>query len=163
MNISYTLCFIRKKTLQSDQILMLYRNKNPNKDKWNGVGGKIEKGESPYESCLREIGEETGLIIRNLKEREVVTWNNEGGLYVFTAEYDEGLFINCDEGELDWKEYQWVKQSNDVVSNIPYFLDEIFSELNPMEHSFQYDDKGEITSYHRKSINHQLGVEKCLI
>lgn len=42
MDINYTLCFIRKNTAFQDEILMLYRNKNPNKNKWNGVGEKFE-------------------------------------------------------------------------------------------------------------------------
>lgn len=48
----YTLCFC----LCSDQVLMLYRKKAPNKNFWNGLGGKIEVGETPLtkmKNCKR--------------------------------------------------------------------------------------------------------------
>ena len=34
-----------------------------NKDKWIGVGGHFEKGESPEECLLREVWEETGYTL----------------------------------------------------------------------------------------------------
>lgn len=40
---------------------MLLRAKEPNKGKWNGVGGKIENGETPDESCKREVFEGIGV------------------------------------------------------------------------------------------------------
>ncbi len=44
--ILFTLCFC----LAGDKVLMLQRAKEPNLGKWNGVGGKIEPGETPRES-----------------------------------------------------------------------------------------------------------------
>ena len=55
----YTLCLIRK----NDQWLLLNRQKQPAMGMWNGVGGKIEAGESPAESVTRETFEETGLTV----------------------------------------------------------------------------------------------------
>lgn len=152
MNIKYTICFIRKKTPCTDEILMLYRYKEPNIYKWNGVGGKLEKGETPLESCLREVDEETGLKIKNMNYRGFVSWNNEGGMYVFSAEYDEGEIIDCDEGVLNWKDIEWVKSSEEVVSNISYFLDAVFSKDQPVEHAFTYNQVGDIIEYEKKVI-----------
>ena len=56
-----TLCYIEK----DEKYLMLHRVKKKNdlnKDKWIGVGGKFEPGETPEECLLREVMEETGLI-----------------------------------------------------------------------------------------------------
>ena len=53
-----TLCYIT----QGDQVLMLHRVKKEhdlNHDKWIGIGGKCEEGESPEECLLREAWEET--------------------------------------------------------------------------------------------------------
>lgn len=79
---TFTLCFIRNQ----DKFLMLHRNKHPNKGKWNGVGGKIEQGETPSQACLREVKEETGILLTSVTFRGIVYWNNEGGMYVYLAE-----------------------------------------------------------------------------
>ena len=63
-----TLCYIEK----DNQYLMLHRtkkNNNPNKEKWIGVGGKIEAGETPDECLLREVREETGLLLTKYQYR----------------------------------------------------------------------------------------------
>ena len=55
-----TLCYIEN----DEHYLMLHRIKkinDENHDKWIGVGGKFEEGESPEECLLREVFEETGL------------------------------------------------------------------------------------------------------
>ena len=55
-----TLCYIEK----DGAYLMIHRIKKKNdmnKDKWIGVGGKFENGETPFDCARREIKEETGL------------------------------------------------------------------------------------------------------
>ena len=59
-----TLCYIEN---DRDEYLMLHRVKKKNdvnQDKWIGVGGKFEDGESPDECLKREVLEETGLHVR---------------------------------------------------------------------------------------------------
>ena len=58
-----TLCYIKK----NNKTLMLHRVKKENdmhKNKWNGLGGKLIPGESPEECVIREIKEESGLILK---------------------------------------------------------------------------------------------------
>ena len=60
-----TLCYIERNIDGKGQYLMLHRVKKENDcnhDKWIGVGGKFQEGESPEECLLREVREESGLV-----------------------------------------------------------------------------------------------------
>ena len=102
-----TLCYIEK----GNKYLMLHRiskKKDGNKDKWIGVGGHFEKGESPEECLLREVKEETGLELTSYQFRGIVTfisdeWPDEY-MCLYTADKYTGDIGNCDEGELVWVE-----------------------------------------------------------
>ena len=100
-----TLCYIEK----DDAYLMLHRVKkvnDENHDKWIGVGGKFEVGESPEDCLLREVKEETGLTLTDYRYRGLVTFvSDEWGteyMHLFTATGFEGEIQSCDEGELVW-------------------------------------------------------------
>ena len=100
-----TLCYIEK----DDAYLMLHRVKkvnDENHDKWIGVGGKFEVGESPEDCLLREVKEETGLTLTDYRYRGLVTFvSDEWGteyMHLFTAAGFEGEMKICDEGELVW-------------------------------------------------------------
>ena len=89
--------------------LMLHRTKKENDcnhDKWIGIGGKFERGESPEECMLREAKEETGLTLTSYRYRGIVTfvsdrWEPEY-MHLFTADDFTGTLRACDEGELAW-------------------------------------------------------------
>ena len=100
-----TLCYIEKDGCW----LVLHRTKkehDENGDKWIGVGGKFEDGESPEECALREVKEETGLTMTEYRFRGIVTFvSDEWGteyMHLFTCTAFEGELIDCDEGELVW-------------------------------------------------------------
>lgn len=68
-----TLCYIER----GDEYLLLHRIKKKNDvnhDKWIGVGGHFESGESPEECLLREVYEETGLTLREWRFCGIVTF-----------------------------------------------------------------------------------------
>ncbi len=103
-----TLCYIEK----NHQYLMLHRVKKQNdcnKDKWIGIGGKFEDGESPEECMIREVREETSLEIKSWKYRGIVTfvsdeWETEY-MHLFTSDDFEGTPLkseDCSEGNLEW-------------------------------------------------------------
>ena len=104
-----SLCYIER----DGCYLMLHRTKkvnDENHDKWIGVGGKFEEGESPEECMLREVQEETGLTLTAWRYRGIVTFVSDewGGEYMhlFTADGYAGQIRSCDEGELEWIEKQ---------------------------------------------------------
>lgn len=98
------LCYIKR----DDSYLMLFRNKKKNdmnEGKWMGVGGHIEKGETPEQAAIREIKEETGLIVESLNYVGVVKFINDDYdelMHLFTVDSFKGELIECNEGELKW-------------------------------------------------------------
>ena len=101
-----TLCYIE----QDDSYLMLHRIKKKNDEnanKWVGIGGKFEAGETPEECAMREISEETGLLPQKLFYRGIVTFVSDlfgtEYMHLFTAKDCIGkMNESCDEGILEW-------------------------------------------------------------
>lgn len=110
-----TLCYIEK----DGKYLMLHRTKKENdinKDKWLAIGGKFEDKESPEECVLREVKEETGLILNSCKLRCIVTFVSNvyetEYMYVFTSDDFMGEIIECNEGDLEWIDKEEVLKLN---------------------------------------------------
>ena len=110
-----TLCYIENE----NQYLMLHRirKKNDvNHDKWIGVGGKFEHGESPEECLLREVKEETGYTLTSWKYRGIITFVYGEDIVeymsLYTADQYEGTQIDCDEGVLEWVDKDKISELN---------------------------------------------------
>jgi 8-oxo-dGTP diphosphatase len=101
-----TLCYLR----QNGKTLMVHRIKKPNdihEGKWNGLGGKLEPGETPEECAQREIFEESGLRVKTLVLKGLLTFpmfarNEDWYAFVFVATEFEGSLIESPEGNLQW-------------------------------------------------------------
>jgi len=140
IDLIFTLAFLTNK----DQILMLKRNNPPNKGKWNGVGGRIEVGETPLESVLREVQEETGLFLKKMVFGGIMTWEGfeikPGGLYIFSAAVEDRNVVENGEGILSWQSKAFAFNHPDVVDNIHYFLPPVLAGSNPLHYHFVYDN-----------------------
>jgi 8-oxo-dGTP diphosphatase len=101
-----TLCYLRK----NSHTLMIHRIKKENDmhaGKWNGLGGKLEPGETPEECAIREIWEESGLTVKSLYLKGMITFpgfSNDEDWYtfLFVANDFEGQLIDSPEGSLQW-------------------------------------------------------------
>lgn len=121
-----TLCYVEK----DNCYLMMHRvsKKNDvNKDKWIGIGGHFEEGESPEECLLREAYEETGLTLTSYRFRGLVTFTQEGYgteyMCLYTADGFQGTLKECDEGILEWV------SKNDICKLNLWAGDKIFLKL----------------------------------
>jgi 8-oxo-dGTP diphosphatase len=91
-----------------DEVLVMRRNKEPNFGLWIAPGGKVEMGESPHETARRELLEETGLRIDDLRLRGFCTevsplaeWN--WMLFIYTTRTFSGVLQpDVREGEFVW-------------------------------------------------------------
>ena len=127
-----TLCYIEK-----DGKYLMHRVKRENdinKDKWIGVGGHFEADESPEECLLREVEEETGLILTAWKLRGIITFICDRQpteyMFLYTADAFTGTLTECSEGNLEW-----VDKSK--VYDLPVWEgDKIFFRLLEEDHPF---------------------------
>ncbi len=94
---------------RGEKYLMLHRvskKNDPNRDKWIGVGGKFEAGETPEDCAQREMLEETGLKPLKLDKRGVVYFFSDlyedEEMHLFTCPAFSGTLHECDEGVLEW-------------------------------------------------------------
>lgn len=130
---------------QNDKVLMIYRNKKKidiNKGKWIGVGGHIEKGETPDQAMDREFFEETEAHLGEFRKVSVITFlfkDDVEIMHVYVAnEYTGAINYYCNEGMLDWV-------SINDLNNIPmwegdkYFLNPIMNKEPYFEMILEYD------------------------
>ena len=110
-----SLCYLER----DGKYLVLHRTKkenDENQDKWIGVGGKFEPGETPDQCALREVKEETGLTMTDFALRGLIVfvsdvWGTEY-MYLYTATKWRGRLIDCDEGELVWLDKKALFEKN---------------------------------------------------
>ena len=101
-----TLCYVK----QNDHTLMIHRIKKANdihQRKWNGLGGKLEPGESPEQCVFREVVEEAGLRILQPRYHGLLLFAgfkaDDWYVWVFSADHFTGQLLgNSDEGHLMW-------------------------------------------------------------
>ncbi len=129
-----TLCYIEN----DGAYLMMHRTKktnDENHDKWIGIGGKFEPGETPYDCARREIYEETGLKVDTLFYRGIITFVSDTYgteyMHLFTSDsYSGNLKKDCDEGKLVWID------KNEICDLSIWEGDKIFLELIKEEKRF---------------------------
>ena len=129
-----TLCYIEK----SGAYLMMHRTKkinDENHDKWVGIGGKFEFGETPYDCARREMLEETGLTPNSLFYRGIITFVSDRYgteyMHLFTCNSFSGtLKEDCNEGELVWI------NKNEIYDLPIWEGDKIFFRLIDKEEKF---------------------------
>jgi 8-oxo-dGTP diphosphatase len=142
------LCFV----LHGQEVLLL--RGAPNKKLWagkyNGLGGHIERGESAHAAARREIWEESGQAVTDLRLRGVISIDTPSGagigLYVYTALAASRAVTNSAEGELAWVPLERVAEL-DTVEDLPILLPFLFGqppEAAPFGAHYYTDDTGRL-------------------
>lgn len=140
-----TLAFV----FHGDDVLLMKRapHKRVFPNRYNGVGGHLERDEDPLLGVTREIAEETGLSVRDLRLRAVsmIDAGESTGilLFVFTAWSDSRMVTENEEGTLHWIGRDHLA-TLDLVEDLPILLPRLFAmpqEASPLFIHVSYDDK----------------------
>lgn len=138
MNKNYVVIMLFNKSC--NKLLLVKRNKKPYQNCWNGIGGKIEEGETPLEAAKRECIEETNITMQN--PRLLVTYvypesnimNSNTKLSVIYDFVQEVPVKDNYEGHYEWKDVEFVMNaySKEIagLSNLNQFVKEIFDLEN---------------------------------
>lgn len=151
-NIKYTLAFL----IKDKKVLMIWRNKEPWIGYWNGIGGKIEKNETPKESIIREVLEETEIDVSHsdIQYKGIVTWTNfkdhtektpKIGMHTFVINLKSSFKTwtaakNTKEGILSWIELEKTlsNKDKDIALNVPHFLKPMLKTKEEKEYYFVF-------------------------
>lgn len=145
-----TLCYIEK----DNAYLMLHRIKkenDENKDKWIGIGGKLEYGETPFECIKREVAEEVSITLNSVRYCGIITFVSDlyGTEYMHLFHSDDfsgEIPSECEEGVPSWV-------NKNEIKNLPIWEgDKIFLKLLDSEKRFfslKLVYEGDRLVYHR--------------
>ena len=138
-----TLCFVK----YENKILMINRNKPPFMGMWNALGGHLEENETPQECAIREVFEESNVVIKDAKLISISTWNyDDDEIYVYVSELSSDFDISAypiknSEGIIDFKEIDWIihEKNFGVIADLRVFIKDI-KENKSNNYHLIYDD-----------------------
>ena len=120
----------------TEKLLLVKRNKKTYPNMWNGIGGKIEVGETPIEAAIRECKEETGLTMVNPKLLVTYVYpesnpmNSNTHLSVIYDFIDIEEVEDNYEGHYEWKDIEFALDFNSKeiagCSNLAQMIKEIY-------------------------------------
>lgn len=99
-----TILFLRRE----DQILLAMKKRGFGAGKWNGVGGKVEQGETITEGAIRECQEEIGVVAHNprlvgtIQFFELHDPSFHHNCHIFISDSWEGEPVETEEMRPEW-------------------------------------------------------------
>lgn len=142
--------------LRESEVLMMRRDKNPNRGRLSPPGGKLERGETAIAGAARELYEETGLVALAMHSRGR-TWHygpseGEGWLQhlVLVTEFRGVARADHREGTLSWVALEHVIEGRDMPAADAVFTPWIFeSDSEPFCARFEHGADGSVESFRR--------------
>lgn len=119
------------------------------------IGGKIDENEEPLLAAQRELFEESGVTVTNIKLEAVVTevlaeddpkYKNNWLIFHFSGDYESGEVTESDEGELIWMEKEELLAATmfpSIQTILPHILN---PQDGPVFARFEYDEDRNIIS-----------------
>ncbi len=144
------LCYIINK---KGEVLLQYKKRGFGQDKWNGPGGKVDVGETAEESAIREVKEETGLIIKNPKKTAELEFIYDGKEVwhrycdVFVCYEFAGEPKDKGEGELKWFKKEEIPLDKMWEDDKYWLIDVLNGKYVKMRFYFDKDEK--LTNYEK--------------
>lgn len=137
-------CFL----IRDGKILLITRGKEPYKGMRTIPGGRKQRGESMREACLREMCEETGLIVRNPRFAGLLHVVQEGDVteylsIYFTATDYEGNLRASEEGALEWVDFATSAELEDIHPSYAALFPLIRDGRVPFDVTLAIDAEGE--------------------
>lgn len=120
---------VRCYLIKDNKVVVTKYNKGNKKEGYYDIpGGKIENGELPKQTAIREMKEETGIDIKSLKYKGIMTIEYPDRIFLFdvfiSSEY-EGKPKDFEENTSEWIEINDLLQKEKILSNI-IILDRFF-------------------------------------
>ncbi len=111
-------CYLIK---DNEVVVTKYKKGNKKEGYYDIPGGKIEEGESPKQTAIREMKEETGIEIQNLKYKGIMTIEYPNRMFIFdtfiSKEY-EGEPQEFEENTSEWIDIDELLKKEKILSNI---------------------------------------------
>ena len=155
-----------------DEVLLIKKAAGRSHEgEWIGLGGKVEPGEDPVSSAVREFREESGLVLADPKLRGTFIWIDEvkcGIIHIFTGTECTGRLSESEEGELRWHRIEDLPTLKGLAKHQRLFLDRILLDADHFYSGIAVYQKGEMVDYadsdcflvQRQSTSGSLGGPK---
>ena len=134
-----------------DEVLLIRKAEGrPHQGQWMGLGGKVEPGEDPISSAIREFREESGLMLADPKLRGTFVWIDEvkcGIIHIVTGTEWTGKMADSEEGELQWHRIEDLPTLKGLAKHQRLFLDRILLDSDHFYSGIGVYKKGEMVDY----------------
>lgn len=111
-------CYLIK---DNEVVVTKYKKGNKKEGYYDIPGGKIEEGESPKQTAIREMKEETGIEIQNLKYKGIMTIEYPDRMFIldtFISKEYEGEPQEFEENTSEWIDIDKLLKKEKILSNI---------------------------------------------
>ena len=138
----------RTETCELTMLCLIYRGReillqNRVKRDWAGYtlpGGHVEPGESFVEACIREMREETGLTVSNVRlcgVKQFPQGDNRYIVFLFKTDSFEGKLCSSEEGRMEWVSLDRLEEYSTVSDLRELLAVMLRDELNEFQYTIE--------------------------